>query len=104
MTVPVRIAPRARDWIREEARYLRARRPKAAQSFRRAMRDARRLLSEQPRVGVFGMMPDARILVLPNGYLISYILACERDGETVREVQIFALRHGRQADARAPKA
>jgi plasmid stabilization system protein ParE len=89
--------------MRKEARYLRARNPQAAQAFRRAMREANRLLSQQPRAGVHGMIPDARILVLPSGYLISYILAFERDGETVRAVQIFAIRHGRQADARAPE-
>lgn len=102
MTVAVRIALRARDWIREEARDLRARRPESAQAYRQAMRDAQRLLSEQPRAGVLGFIPDTRVLIMRGGYLVSYRLACERDGETVREVQIITIRHGRQQDARTP--
>ena len=103
MTVAVSVAPAAQTWIRREAKYLRARRPEAALVFRDATRQAVRLLAEQPRAGVHGLIPDTRVLVLPSGYLIAYILDLGSNGETVRAVQIFAVRHGRQADSRAPE-
>lgn len=67
------------------------------------MRQGARLLAEQARAGVHGLIPDTRVLVLPSGYLISYILDLGSNDEIVRAVQIFAVRHGRQAGARAPE-
>ena len=103
MTVAVRIAIRARDWIRGEADYLRRERPDAAQAFRQAMHEAAELLSEQSHAGVRGLIPETRVLV-KGDYLLSYRLVHERDRKTVRAVEIFAVRHGRQRDARQPES
>jgi plasmid stabilization system protein ParE len=103
MTVAVRIAVRARDWIRGEADYLRRERPDAAQAFRQAMHEAAELLSEQSHAGVRGLIPETRVLV-KGDYLLSYRLVHERDHNTVRAVEIFAVRHGRQRDARQPES
>ena len=77
MTVAVRIAVRARDWIRGEADYLRRERPDAAQAFRQAMHEAAELLSEQSHAGVRGLIPETRVLV-KGDYLLSYRLVHER--------------------------
>ncbi|HXQ51725.1 MAG TPA: type II toxin-antitoxin system RelE/ParE family toxin [Stellaceae bacterium] len=99
MTAAVRIAQSARDWMRREAEYLHGERPEAARRFRDAMRKAQILLADQPRAGVHGLIVDTRILV-SGDYLLSYRLVLAGDGETVTAVEIFAVRHGRQADAR----
>jgi plasmid stabilization system protein ParE len=101
MTVAVRIERGARAWILREGEYLRRERPEAARKFRDAMQEAQHRLSQQPRAGVRGLLPETRILV-KRDYLISYRLVLERDCDAVRAVEIFAVRHGRQRDARNP--
>jgi plasmid stabilization system protein ParE len=60
-----------------------------------------RHLSTHPHSGRPGLIPGTRILVRGD-YLISYRITFERDGTTPRSVEIFAVRHARQADAREP--
>jgi plasmid stabilization system protein ParE len=101
VTVPVRVAPRAGDWIRHETEYLSARSLRAAERFRAVLARAMRHLSTHPHSGRPGLIPGTRILVRGD-YLISYRITFERDGTTPRSVEIFAVRHARQADAREP--
>ena len=93
------IAPAARGWIRERAHYLVDYSPAAAQRFRDAMRDAVLRLSRYPYSGPPGLIPDSRRLVVGD-YVISYRVRV-RHGDPIR-VEIFAVRHGRQGDAREP--
>jgi plasmid stabilization system protein ParE len=101
MTVSVTVVPRAANWARRETEYLRERRTEAGDKFVEMIDDALTLLSEHPRAGVAGLISDTRILVTGD-YLISYRLRFGRDRETVQAVQIFAIRHRRQIDARKP--
>jgi plasmid stabilization system protein ParE len=101
VTVPVRVAPRALDWIRRETEYLSERNLKAAERFRAALARGVQQLSAHPHSGRPGLIPGTRILVRGD-YLISYRVTFERDGMTPHAVEIFAVRHARQADAREP--
>jgi plasmid stabilization system protein ParE len=91
-----RLTRRARNWVRREAEYLNERRPSAAQNFLAVIERVRRQLSEHPLSGPPGEIPDTRRLVVGD-YILSY-----RVRRGVAEV--FAIRHARQRDARAPMA
>lgn len=95
MTHAVRFLSRARDWIRRETEYLAERRPRAAANFPDAIERARRQLSEHPLSGPPGIIPETRRLVV-GLYIFSYRI---RRGT----VEIFAIRHSRQHDARQPR-
>ena len=95
MTHAVRFLSRARDWIRRETEYLAERRPRAAANFLDAIERARRQLSEHPLSGPPGIIPETRRLVVAL-YILSYRI---RRGT----VEIFAIRHSRQHDARQPR-
>jgi plasmid stabilization system protein ParE len=97
----VRVSARAQRWIRREAEYLSEHSPTAAKRFRAALLRPAQQLSEQPRCGRPGIIPGTRTLVTGD-YLVAYRLTFERDGATPRSVEIFAIRHGRQIDAREP--
>jgi len=101
VTVAVRVAARAQHWIRREIEYLAERNPKAAERFRAALVQGVQQLSEHPHSGRPGLIPGTRTLVRGD-YLISYRVTFKRDGTTPRSVEIFAVRHGRQVDAREP--
>lgn len=94
MTIRVILSPTARDEIRVIAAYLAEYGPAGAQRFRDAMTKALRQLSEYPNSGPPGLIPGTRSLVIGDD-----IVAYRRLGD---EVQVFAVRHGRQGDARAP--
>jgi len=94
MTHAVRFLSRARDGIRRETEYLPERRPRAAANFLDAIEQARRQLSEHPLSGPPGIIPETRRLVV-GLYILSYRI---RRGT----VEIFAIRHSRQHDARQP--
>ena len=94
MSHSVRFKRLARIWIRRESEYLREHRPAAAQRFIDAIDRAARQLSEYPMSGPPGLIPDTRRLVV-GPYILSYRV---RRGI----VEVFAVRHGRQRDARAP--
>jgi plasmid stabilization system protein ParE len=91
---PVRFLKRAHDWVRREAGYIDAHRPEAARNFLAAIERAHRQLSEYPMSGSPGLIPDTRRLVV-GPYILSYRV---RRGV----VEVFAVRHGPQRDARAP--
>ena len=95
MTHAVRFLSRARDGIRRETEYLAERRPRAAANFLDAIERARRQLSEHPLSGPPGIIPETRRLVV-GLYILSYRI---RRGT----VEIFAIRHSRQHDARQPR-
>ena len=95
MTHAVRLLSRARDGIRRETEYLAERRPRAAANFLDAIEQARRQLSEHPLSGPPGIIPETRRLVV-GLYILSYRI---RRGT----VEIFAIRHSRQHDARQPR-
>ena len=91
MTV-VRLSRRARDWLEREGHYLAERDPAAATRFVARMQDARALLAEFPNAGSPGLVPGTRQLVVG-----AYVLTYRRNRGAV---EIAAIRHGRQRDAR----
>jgi toxin ParE1/3/4 len=95
MIHPVRFLSRARDWIRRETEYLAERRPAAAGNFLAAIERARQQLSDHPLSGPPGIIPDTRRLVV-GLYILSYRISRGT-------VEIFAIRHSRQRDAREPR-
>jgi len=95
MTHAVRFLSRTRDWIRRETEYLAERWPGAAANFLDAIERARQQLSEHPVSGPPGIIPDTRRLVV-GPYILSYRVRR-------RTVEIFAIRHSRQRDAREPR-
>lgn len=94
MTHRVRFAPRAQSWIRRETEYLDEHRPEAARSFQAGIERASRQLAEYPMSGPPGVIPDTRRLVV-GAYMLSYRV---RRGI----IEVFAVRHSRQRDARSP--
>jgi plasmid stabilization system protein ParE len=95
MTVRVIRSPRAAAEIREIAQSLAEESPRAAQRFLAALAAAQRQLSDFPNSGQRGVMPETRRLVVAP-----YILHCRRRDDTV---EVFAVRHARRSDARAPR-
>ena len=83
-------------WIRRESEYLRDRRSGAVERFIDAIDRAAQQLSEYPMSGPPGLIPDTRRLAV-GPYILSYRV---RRGV----VEVFAVRHGRQRDTRAPGA
>ncbi len=83
-------------WIRRESEYLRDRRSGAVERFIDAIDRAAQQLSEYPMSGPPGLIPDTRRLVVGPD-ILSYRV---RRGV----VEVFAVRHGRQRDARVPVA
>ena len=101
MTLPVIFAPKAVAWIRRETAYLRSERSsEAARRFRDHIQAIRLLLSEHPRAGGPGLIPGTRRFA-KGDYIVSYRLRTSRDAITA--VEVFAVRHGRQSDAREPR-
>jgi toxin ParE1/3/4 len=94
VTYTVRLEERANAWMQREVAYLADRRPEAAANFITAIERAREQLSAHPLSGRPGTIPDTRLLVVGD-YILSYRV--RRD-----IVGIFAIRHARQRDARAP--
>ena len=100
MTLPVIFAPKAAAWIRRETVYLRGERsPEAARRFRDHTQAVRLLLPEHPRAGGPGLIPGTRRFA-KDDYIVSYRVRISRD--TITAMEIFAVRHGRQSDAREP--
>lgn len=99
MSVAGIIAPHAAAWIRREAEPFDD--PGAAR-FIAAMKEVAQLLSEHPRGGVAGLIPGTRTLI-KGDYLVTYRLDLARGRETVRQVQIIALRNHAQGNARRPR-
>jgi len=94
VTHSVRFLARARGWVAREIECLEERQPQAARNFLASIERAQRQLSEYPMSGPPGLFPDTRRFVVGD-YILSYRV---RRGV----VEVFAVRHGRQRDARAP--
>jgi plasmid stabilization system protein ParE len=77
-----------------EIAYLTKQNPLAARRVARLFDSARQRIARHPLIGPKGDLADTRIVVV-GPYIVTLKV---RDGE----VEIGAIRHGRQADARAP--
>jgi plasmid stabilization system protein ParE len=94
VTLRVTRSPKARDDIRTVATYFAEQSPAAARRFRDAVAKIARQLSEYPNSRPPGLIPGTRSVVIGD-----CIVAYRRTGDAI---QIFAVRHGRRGDARAP--
>jgi len=91
----VRISPSARQWLLEEIAYLTGRSPGAAKKVAASLRAARELLAEHPGLAAKGDIPGTRRFIVAP-YILTFR---ERAGV----LEIAAIRHARQSDARAPR-
>lgn len=91
----IRINSEAAQWLLRQVSYIATKNPQAAQRLNRKIRDARRLLAEQPGVAATGLIPGTRVWRVPP-----YVLTL---GTSERGLQIIAIRHSRQEDALAPE-
>ncbi len=95
MPTKVRLSRRALAWAQAEAAYLAERDPRAADGFLNRLDRAILLLSRHPEAGAPGEVVGTRRLVT-GAYLITY-----RSKQSMLE--IAAIRHARQRDARTPQ-
>jgi plasmid stabilization system protein ParE len=91
----VTIAPRARDYVRREASYLKSKSPNAAQQFLNDLKRLGQELSHFPEMGKSNTdIPVPGIMRFVMGdYLVDYVI--RHDG-----ISIFAIRHGRERPPR----
>jgi plasmid stabilization system protein ParE len=91
----VTVAPRARDYVRREASYLKSRSPRAAQQFLDDLKRLRQELTRFPEMGKFNAdIPVPGILRFVMGeYLVDYQVLKD-------ETSIFTIRHGREGPPR----
>ncbi|MDO1582103.1 type II toxin-antitoxin system RelE/ParE family toxin [Rhizobium oryzicola] len=91
----VTLSPKARDYVRREAKYLYSGNPRAAQQFADDIKRLRQGLSRFPEMGKFNdEIPVPGVLRFVMGaYLVDY----EIRGD---EILIFAIRHGRERPPR----
>ena len=90
--MPVRLSNEARDFLRNEARYLEPRTPSAARRLVESVDEARRRLSSFPLMGagdVHALVPCSRRLVVGDSVMTDEII---KD-----VVAITSIRHGRMA-------
>lgn len=78
----------------QEIAYLTKQNPVAAGRIARLFDAARERIARHPLIGPKGDLADTRIVIV-GPYIMTLMI---RNGE----VEIGAIRHGRQADARAP--
>jgi plasmid stabilization system protein ParE len=90
-----RLSNHARRWLIEEISYLSKRNAAAAARVADACDAAWERIARYPEIGPEGDLPGTRIMIV-GAYVVTLRA---RDGV----VEIIAIRHGRQADARAPK-
>lgn len=93
----VTLSPSARDYVKTEAAYLRARNPRAAQQFADDLKRLRDMLGRFPLAGhMTEELPVPGVLRLVMGaYLIDYEIIDSG-------VRIFAIRHGRERPPSMP--
>lgn len=87
----VTLSPKALEYVKREAKYLKSGSPRAAQQFGDDLKRLRQGLSLFPEMGKFtDEIPVPGILRFVMGpYLVDYEI---RD----KEILIFAIRHGRE--------
>src|SRR6266852_2366237 len=94
MAAPATLSPRARAWLLQEVAYIAEENPEAAGRVVARFDDLLRKLGEFPNMGPPSQVSGARRFVSPP-YIVTYRT---RRGQ----VEVFAIRHGRQGDARNP--
>lgn len=89
------LSPKARDYVRREARYLKSASPRAAQQFLNDFKRLQQALRRFPEMGkVNDELPIPGVFRFVMGeYLIDYELTDDR-------ILIFAIRHGRERPPR----
>ncbi|GGF85520.1 hypothetical protein GCM10007301_51760 [Azorhizobium oxalatiphilum] len=92
----VRLSPRARAYLLEEAAYLRRHSRAAAEAFLGRMRSAQQLLATYPASGEALPMAGVRRLV-SGDYVLDYQVRDEA-------LDVLSVRHGRQQPAGLPIA
>ncbi len=87
----VTLSPKASEYVKREARYLRSGSPRAAQQFADDLRRLRQALTRFPEMGKFTEeFPLPGILRFVMGpYLVDYQIM-------ENEIRVFAIRHGRE--------
>jgi plasmid stabilization system protein ParE len=91
---PARMSAAARSWYLAEIRYLADRDPETASRVVDMFRTATLNLGAYPKIGVAGLIPGTRRLVVGP-----YVLTTQqRQGI----VEVLAIRHARQQDAYEP--
>jgi plasmid stabilization system protein ParE len=90
--VKVTLSPKAADYVRLEARYLKSRSPQAALRFVEDLKNLRLSLARFPALGRLNEeIPNPGVLRFVMGsYLVDYEVLAE-------EIFIFAIRHGHQS-------
>jgi toxin ParE1/3/4 len=89
------LAPQARRWVRAEVAYLAEISPAAVRRVRERIETAAQLLSEHPRLGVPGIVPDTRRLVVPP-----YVLIYRLNAGTI---EVLDIRQHRQKERPIPE-
>ncbi|NRG19708.1 type II toxin-antitoxin system RelE/ParE family toxin [Rhizobiales bacterium] len=87
-------SPEARKWFLTEIQYLAERNVAAAEALVTRMRRLREELAKYPKLGARGAIPGTRRIVLAP-----YVVTIRSNRGNV---EIVAIRHGRQRDAHAP--
>ena len=88
------VSPIAEHWLKSQLAYLLDVNPEAARNLTRRFRKFRSNLGQFSGMGVHGETPGTRRVVM-KPYVI--IVRLGRDA-----IEILAIRHGRQGDARSP--
>lgn len=92
---PVRMSPRAERWLLNAVSQISEVNPAAASAILDRLRQLSANLSRFPAMSVEGVLPGTRGL-----YLRPFILTLRVHDDLI---EIIAIRHARQADARAPR-
>jgi toxin ParE1/3/4 len=90
----IRLSFDTRRWLKKEISYLSERNPAAAQRISAAFVAAWDRIARFPEIGPKADLPATRRVVV-GAYIVTIRVVDE-------VVEIVAIRHGRQADARAP--
>jgi plasmid stabilization system protein ParE len=84
------MAPELKEWLLAELRYATTRNPLAAEKVVARMRAVCQTMAEHPRIGLPGVIPGTRHLVVKP-----YVLTVRLSGGVV---EIAAIRHARPAN------
>lgn len=90
----VRLAPQAAAWFLAEIHYLLEHDLRAAEALVERFRKLQAQLADFPNIGQRGSIPGTRRVVFSP-----YIVTMRKKGGAI---EIVAIRHARQGDARAP--
>jgi len=88
------VSPTAERWFLKQLAYLLEVNPEAARNFAKRFREFRSNLGQFSGMGVHGNTPGTRRVVMKP-----YVVIVKLKGDAI---EIVAIRHGRQGDARSP--